>query len=129
MNFELKRDETTGRVPYLYRNDGKHPVTGTTSYETAMWQMQQGKAHVSKAYEGYPLTSDDMYFFAGEGTTSSVSTQGVEPPSPEPQASPAGEGLKSDGESVELGADGLPLPAGDGTKKGRKKRIKDVVCE
>ena len=125
MNFELKRDEKTGRVPYLYKNDVKHPVTGTTTYEAAMWQMQQGKAHLSGEYEGYPLTSDDVYFFAGEETaaagTSSVSTQSVEPPSPEGKALEGGDG-------VELGADGLPILAGDGGKKRRRRSVKDEVC-
>ena len=93
-----------GTVNYLMKQKGCN-YAGKTNFESALWILKHGKGEVraSGEFPMYPLTSDGVYFFAGEF---------------------------DDQEPPEIGADGLPLLAGDGTKKGKgKKRVKDVVCE
>ena len=73
------------------------------SFDAAMGVLKRGgKIRAMEAYEGYPITSDGTYFFEGE--------------------------YEYDETEIDLGADGLPIPA-KGVKSLRKKRIKDVVCE
>ena len=110
-------------VRYLMKQKGGN-VTGHTSMKSAMWMLTNDRAkvpHITEEFPGYPLTADGVYFFDGEmgdeKTTSSASLRSA--PSPE---------WEDSGAAVEIGADGLPLPAG-AEKPKRKKRAKDVVCE
>ena len=91
-----------GTVNYLMKQKGCN-VTGKTKFESALGLLRLAKkdVRVSAEFPEYPLTSDGVYFFAGEF---------------------------DDQEPPEIGADGLPLPAG-AEKPKRKKRVKDVVCE
>lgn len=126
LDYKLDRNEQ-GMVHYLYKNDGKHPYVGYCKLESAEWMLRQGEVRASEEYEGFPVTANGMYFFEAEvgvkedegEATSSDPTLCVGPPSPK------GEGS---GVAVEIGADGLPMPAG-AEKPKRKKRVKDVVCE
>ena len=104
-------------VRYLYRNDGKHPYVGFTKIESAEWMLRQGEVKVSEEYDGFPVTANGMYFFEAE-------VKGELPQSPTTTVPP---GRESD-YNTEIGADGLPMPAG-AEKPKRKKRVKDVVCE
>lgn len=123
VDYVLKRDEND-MVRYLYKNDGNHPYVGLTKIESAEWMLRQGEVRVSEEYEGFPVTANGMYFFEAEvkGEGSALSP------------ADAGTSQSADGEAVdaavaaEIGADGLPLPAG-AEKPRRKKRVKDVVCE
>ena len=143
VDYVLKRDEN-GMVRYLYRNDGEHPYVGKTKIESAEWMLGQGEVRVSEEYEGFPVTANGMYFFEAEvgvkedegEATSSDPTLRVGPPSHKGEGSGNGESValgkrryKGSEESVEIGADGVPIPAVDGKKKPRKKRIKDEVCQ
>lgn len=143
VDYVLKRDEN-GMVRYLYRNDGKHPYVGKTKIESAEWMLRQGEVRVSEEYEGFPVTANGMYFFEAEvgvkedegEATSSDPTLRVGPPSPKGEGSGNGGSValgkrryKVAEDGVEIGADGAPIPAGDGGKRRRKKRIKDEVCQ
>ena len=116
VDYVLKRD-AGGMVRYLYRNDGKHPYVGLTKIESAEWMLRQGEVKVSEEYDGFPVTANGMYFFEAE-------VKGELPQSPTTTVPP---GRESD-YNTEIGADGLPMPAG-AEKPKRKKRVKDVVCE
>lgn len=123
VDYVLKRD-AEDMVRYLYKNDVKHPYVGKTRLESAEWMLRQGEVVVSEEYEGFPVTANGMYFFEAEvkGEGSALSP------------ADAGTSQSADGEAVdaavaaELGADGLPMPAGAERPK-RKKRVNDVVCE
>lgn len=99
-NYILKLDEQNN-VRYIMKQKGC-AVAGTMSFDSAKRILlgTKKKVRASDEYEGYPITSDDRYFFQGE--------------------------YEEDETAVDLGADGLPIPA-----KGvrNKKRMKDVVCE
>ena len=100
LNYILKRN-ADGTVDYLMKQKGCN-VTGKTKFESALWMLKHGgEIRASGEFPMYPLTSDGVYFFAGEF---------------------------DDQEPPEIGADGLPLLAG-AEKPKRKKRVKDVVCE
>ena len=116
VDYVLKRDEN-GMVRYLYRNDGKHPYVGLTKTESAEWMLRQGEVVVSEEYDGFPVTANGKYFFEAE-------VKGELPQSPTATA-PSG---REPDYNAEIGADGLPIPAG-AEKPKRKKRVKDVVCE
>lgn len=116
-DYKLRKD-ADGRVGYVYKNDGTHPVYGKTKLEAAKWMLGRGTARMSDEFEGFPLTSDGMYFFEIEENSLSQAL---------PDSS-LGEGACGD-DGVEIGADGLPIPAGDGGKRRRKRRVKDIVCE
>ena len=92
-----------GTVNYLMKQKNCN-FTGKTKFESALWMLKQGgEIRASGEFPMYPLTSDGVYFFAGEF---------------------------DDQEPPEIGADGLPIPATDGKNKPtKKKRNKDVVCE
>lgn len=118
-NFILNRvtvgDKTV--VKYLMKQNGGN-VEGKTSFQSAIWMLTNDKKkvpHMSEEFPGYPLTADGVYFFDGAieegGTTSSVSGKPLTP-------SPEGEGS---GVAAEIGADGLPIPAGDGKKRSGKR--------
>jgi hypothetical protein len=116
VDYVLKRD-AEGMVRYLYRNDGKHPYMGKTKIESAEWMLRQGEVRVSEEYDGFPVTANGMYFFEAEikgrgdeGEATSSATDGA--------PSPKGESF---GVAIEIGADGLPMPAG-AEKPRRKKR-------
>lgn len=64
LNYILKVSPD-GMVKY-YMENGKYPVTAETTFENAKWMLEQGKARVSDKHKGFPLTSDDVYFFQGE---------------------------------------------------------------
>lgn len=114
VDYVLKRDEN-GMVRYLYRNDGKHPYVGFTKIESAEWMLRQGEVVVSEEYEGFPVTANGKYFFEAE-------VKGELPQSPTATA-PSG---RAPDYNAEIGADGLPIPAG-AEKPRRKRRIKDEV--
>jgi hypothetical protein len=116
VDYILNRDEN-GMVRYLYRNDGKHPYVGKTKIESAEWMLRQGEVVVSEEYEGFQVTANGMYFFEAE-------VKGEFPQSA-PLTTPSG---REPDDNAEIGADGLPMPAG-AEKPKRKKRVKDVVCE
>jgi len=101
LNWILKRNDD-GTVDYLMKQKGCN-YAGKTKFENALWILKQGKGevHASGEFPMYPLTSDGVYFFAGEF---------------------------DDQEPPEIGADGLPLLAA-AEKPKRKKKVKDVVCE
>lgn len=151
-DFGLKVNEATGKVRYLMKQNGAN-VTGETSVQSAMWMLKHGKVKRSEEFEGFPLTADGVYFFEGtenreQGTGE---TGGATPPLQEAVVvdgmkigvdwgalfpACAGTSPSADGEAkdtaedgVEIGADGAPIPAGDGEKRRRKKRIKDEVCQ
>lgn len=105
-----------GKVGYLFVNDGAHPVSGRTAYESAKWMIENDRkrtVRMSEKYPGYPLTSDGVYYFDGE--VSDVSACAKESCDIQDEA--------------EIGADGLPIPAGNGKRTRLKKRVKDEVCE
>ena len=116
VDYVLKRDEN-GMVRYLYRNDGKHPYVGLTKIESAEWMLRQGEVVASEEYEGFPVTANGKYVFEAE-------VKGERPQSP---TATVPSGMEAD-DNAEIGADGLPIPAG-AEKPKRKRRIKDVVCE
>ena len=130
--YTLNRNEQ-GMVHYLYKNDGKHPYVGYCKLESAEWMLRQGEVVVSEEYDGFPVTANGMYFFEAE-------VKGTEADAPEESAGRDGDTsfvsasaatFPSEGkalEETEIGADGLPMPAG-AEKPRRKKRVKDVVCE
>ena len=99
LNYILKVNANR-TVNYLYRNDDEHPVADKMEHEKALAFLQRGDIHVSDEYEGYPLTSDDKYFFAGEA-----------------------EEVKEEAATV------TAADTDDKPKKSAKKRVKDVVCE
>jgi len=136
-DYILNRDEN-GMVRYLYRNDGKHPYVGFTKIESAEWMLRQGEVRVTEEYEGFPVTANGMYFFEAEvkGELPQSSTATVkfvelfnfinqERPQSPTMTVPSG---REPDDNAEIGADGLPMPAG-AEKPKRKRRIKDVVCE
>ena len=102
LNWILKRNDD-GTVDYLMKQKGCN-YAGKTNFESALWILKHGKGEVraSGEFPMYPLTSDGVYFFAGEF---------------------------DDQEPTEIGADGLPLLAGNAKKPRTKKRVKDEVCE
>ena len=101
LNYILKIDEH-GEVRYLMKQTNC-AVAGKMPFDSAMHILKSGgKIRASEIYEGFPITSDNKYFFEGE--------------------------YEEDETAIELGADGLPIPA-KGEKPTRKKRMKDVVCE
>ena len=117
--YNLKVNEETGKVRYVMVQKVGN-VLSETPYESALWMLNDGaKKHggvrMTDEFEGYPLTADGVYFFETEGT-------GDRNDAGDAEIAP------TENVDVELGADGLPLPAGDGEKKKRK-RMKDVVCE
>jgi len=99
LNWILKKNDD-GTVDYLMKQKNCN-FAGKTKFESALWILKHGKGEVraSGEFPMYPLTSDGVYFFAGEF---------------------------DDQEPPEIGADGLPLLAG-AEKPKRKKRIKDKV--
>ena len=98
VNWILKRNDD-GTVDYLMKQKGCN-YAGKTKFESALRMLRQGgEVRGSEEFPMYPLTSDGVYFFAGEF---------------------------DDQEPPEIGADGLPLLAG-AEKPKRKKRIKDKV--
>ena len=116
LDYKLNRNEQ-GMVHYLYKNDGKHPYVGYCKLESAEWMLRQGEVVVSEEYEGFPVTANGMYFFEAE-------VKGELPQSPTATV-PSG---REPDDNAEIGADGLPIPAG-AEKPKRKKRVKDVVYE
>lgn len=116
VDYILNRDEN-GMVRYLYKNDGKHPYVGLTKIESAEWMLRQGEVKVSEEYEGFPVTANGKYFFEAD----------VKGELPQSSTATVHSGREPD-DNAEIGADGLPLPAG-AEKPKRKKRVKDVVCE
>ena len=155
--YTLKVNEATGKVRYLMKQSGAN-VVGETSVQSAMWMLKRGEVKRTDEFEGFPLTADGVYFFEGEedslsqpqadsslgegakGTTSSGAA--ADPQSIARTAVRKGEGFgngesvaldkrryKESEDGVEIGADGAPIPAGDGGKRRRKKRIKDEVCQ
>jgi len=132
VDYVLKRD-AEDMVRYLYKNDVKHPYVGKTRLESAEWMLRQGEVRVSEEYEGFPVTANGKYFFEAE-------VKGTDADAPEESAgrdgdtsfvSASADTFPSEGKALwgtEIGADGLPLPAG-AEKPRRKKRVKDVVCE
>ena len=143
IEYNLKVNEETGKVRYVMVQKGAN-VQGETSLEGALWMLKRGKVRTSDEIEGYPLTADGVYFFEVEGTGDGGAL------SPAARVLPhSGGEAKNDEDGaergelalddivpedggkdhfVELGADGLPLLAGDGTKR-RRRRVKDRVCE
>ena len=132
VDYILNRDEN-GMVRYLYGKDKRYPVVGRTKWESARWMLENDKTRelrMSEEYEGFPLTADEVYFFdgaiehgaeedGGPGGAATEDTEAVAPGcGPDYCEIPA----------AELGADGLPLPAG-AEKPKRKKRVNDIVCE
>lgn len=113
--YNLKVNEATGKVRYVMVQKGGN-VQGETSLEGALWMLKRGKARTGDEIEGYPLTADGVYFFETEGTGENG------------EATAEAETDHAEDIDVEIGADGLPLLAGDGTKR-RRRRVKDVVCE
>ena len=150
--YTLKVNEATGKVRYLMKQNGAN-VTGETSVQSAMWMLKRGEVERTDEFEGYPLTADGVYFFEGTGNGEQGTGEagGATPPLQDAVVvdgmkigvdggalSPAcaGTSPSADGEArdtaedgVEIGADGAPIPAGDGGKRRRKKRIKDEVCQ
>lgn len=99
INYVLTVDER-GNVPYIMKQPDC-AVASRMPKAKAQGILATGKPHVSDVFGGYPITSDDIYFFQGE--------------------------YEEDENEVVIGADGAPIPA-KGERKSRK-RIKDVVCE
>ena len=104
-------------VKYLMKQKGGN-VLGQTSPGSAMWMLTNDRKkvpHMTEEFPGFPLTADGVYFFDGDvedgEATSSVSGKPLTP-------SPEGEGA---GVAAEIGADGLPIPAGDGKKRSGKR--------
>lgn len=142
VDYILNRDEH-GMVRYLYGKDKRYPYVGKCKWESARWMLENDRSRelrMSEEFEGFPLTADGVYFFDGclndgDGeATSSVSEQSSEPPSPETQAAPAGEGLgDGDVEAVDIapvcGPDWCEIPELAEKPKMGRKRTKDVVCE
>ena len=84
-----------GTVNYLMKQKNCN-FAGKTKFENALWMLKQGgEIRASGEFPMYPLTSDGVYFFAGEF---------------------------DDQEPPEIGADGLPLLA-VAEKPKRKKRV------
>jgi hypothetical protein len=114
VDYVLKRDEN-GMVRYLYKNDGKHPYVGYCKIESAEWMLRQGEVRVSEEYEGFQVTANGKYFFEADVK--------VELPQSPTATAPSG---REPDDNAEIGADGLPMPAG-AEKPRRKKRVKDEV--
>ena len=142
--YNLKMNEATGKVRYVMVQKGGN-VQGETSLEGALWMLKRGKAHTSDEVEGYPLTADGVYFFETEVTGAANARETAQcavfselgPVRPNIMEQGTGENGEATAEAetdhaedvdVEIGADGLPLLAGDGTKR-RRRRVKDRVCE
>ena len=66
MRYELIQGEG-GKVTYMMKQKGAN-VLSATSAESAEWMLKQGKPHFSGEFAGYPLTADDVYFFAAKIT-------------------------------------------------------------
>ena len=99
-NWILNARNEGGRIVIGYLMKQKDCiVTGVTGYESAMWMLTNDKSkapRMSDEFEGYPLTADGIYFFDGQ--------------------------MEESPTDAELGADGLPIPAGDGKPKRRQKK-------
>ena len=76
-------------VRYMMEN-GDYPVRNEMSFYDAMKRLKLDKVRIGNMFPGYPITTDNKIYF--EGTARWVN---VEIPT----------------DSVELGADGLPIPA------------------
>ena len=137
LDYKLNRNEQ-GMVHYLYKNDGKHPYVGYCKLESAEWMLRQGEVKVSDEYNGFPVTANGMYFFEaevkGELPQSSTATvkfvelfNFINQERPQSPTMTVPSGMEPD-DNAEIGADGLPMPAGT-EKPKRKKRTKDIVCE
>lgn len=100
LNIRFDRDSNRRMVRYLMRQKAAN-VINWMPFETAVEMLKQGTAHVSDLYQDFPITADDVYYF------DAMVDRGM-------------------GETVRIGADGLPIPAGDGRPV---RRIKDIVCE
>ena len=141
VDYILNRDEN-GMVRYLYGKDKRYPYVGKTKWESARWMLENDKTRelrMSEEYEGFPLTADGVYFFDGalavsesEGDGGALSPAGAgTSPSADGEAKNVAPGCGPDYceiPAAELGADGLPIPAG-AEKPKRKKRTKGIVCE
>ena len=131
-----------GKVSYLMKQKGAN-VTGETGLEAALWMLKDGEKKCggvrrSDEFEGY-ITADGVYFFRGEVAESDQGNGGALSPA-DAGTSPSADGEAKDGgtgdttskdcedfceiPAAELGADGLPMPAGAERPK-RKKRARD----
>lgn len=142
VDYILNRDEN-GMVRYQYGKDKRYPVVGRTKWESARWMLENDKKRklsMSEEFEGFPLTADGVYFFdgclsKGDGeATSSVSEQSSDPPSPETQAAPAGEGFGDgalEADAPVCGPDWCEIPelAEKPKRKRAAKKAREVVGE
>ena len=93
LNWILKiRDNA--RVRYMMEN-GDHPVVAEMSLYEALRRLPQNKARTSDVFPGFPLTVDDKFYFEGEAEEVPEIAQN-----------------RQNRQKVEIGADGLPIPAG-----------------
>lgn len=88
VDFTLNIREN-GMVRYMMEN-GDYPVRNEMSFYDAMKRLKLDKVRIGNMFPGYPITTDNKFYF--EGTARWVNME-----------------IPTDG--VELGADGLPIPA------------------
>ena len=109
-----------GKVRYVMKQAGAN-VMAEMDEAKALEMLARGEARESGEVEGFGVTADGVYFFEREVDTSSEPPKAAHIPL-------KGKALEC-GDGVEIGADGLPMPAGDGEKKRRGRRVKDEVCQ
>ena len=65
LNFILNRDNVTHNVRYIMKQKNAN-VMAEMPMENALKMLQNQNVHASDLFDGYPVTADDVYFFAGE---------------------------------------------------------------
>lgn len=85
MNYKL--NVQNGKVGYYNRKNGA-VVGSTTTVDSAMWLLRQGKPEKSAEIEGYPIAvkvNGSEYFFSGEWLMGGAEDVLTEEPQNEPE--------------------------------------------
>ena len=65
LNFILNRNPVTRSVSYIMKQPNAN-VKAEMPMENALKMLQNKNVHASDLFDGYPVTSDDVYFFDGD---------------------------------------------------------------
>lgn len=57
-----------GNVRYMMENGG-YPVRAEMPFGNALALLKKGEVKISERFQGFPLTADDVFFFAGDAET------------------------------------------------------------
>ena len=96
-DFNLKICPENGNVKYIMSQKTAN-VQHEMPFEQALKMLAGETVSKSDKFEGFPITADGVYYFAGEFVKN-----------------------RNDVDStIELGADGFPIPATATTKKSRR---------